>query len=104
MSIVLVGSYFASVAATSDPSGTFARICTLLPPVAPMVVPTRAAQDALPAWELALSLVSMTAGTVLVLLLAARIYRRTVLRLGAPLKLSQALRLAREPESARAGG
>ena len=56
-----------------------------------MVVPGRAALDALPAWELVVSLALMVVATVLLILLATRVYERTVLRMGAPLKLRQAL-------------
>jgi ABC-2 type transport system permease protein len=95
MSLVLVAGYLASFSVVSEPGSTLARILTILPPVAPFVVPTRAAGGALPAWELAASLMLMMIGTVLVLVVAARIYRRAVLQLGAPMKLSQALGLAR---------
>jgi ABC-2 type transport system permease protein len=60
-----------------------------------MVVPGRAAQDALPAWQLVVSLLLMAATTVLLVWTASRIYRRAVLRMGSPLKLRQALRLAK---------
>jgi ABC-2 type transport system permease protein len=95
MTLALVAAYFVSIPAARDPDGTLARVATFLPPFAPIVVPARAARDALPAWELALSVLLMVAGTAVVLVAAVRIYRRTILRVGAPLKLSQALRLAR---------
>jgi ABC-2 type transport system permease protein len=60
-----------------------------------MVVPGRAAQGELPAWELALSIALMLAAIVLLVFLAARIYERVVLRMGAPLKIRDALSLAR---------
>ena len=68
---------------------------TFFPPLAPMVVPGRAAQDALPLWELLLSIALMVAATLLLLWMAARIYDRVVLRMGAPLKLRQAFRYVR---------
>lgn len=95
MMVLLVGGYLASFPVIEDPDGVLAQILTFLPPVAPMIVPVRAAQGALPAWELALSLALMLAAIVALVLLAARIYERTVLRSGSPLKLSAALRLAR---------
>jgi hypothetical protein len=48
-------------------------------------------------WELAVSLGLMVLGALLLIALAGRVYERAVLRLGAPMKLSQALKLAREP-------
>ena len=94
MSIVLGIGYFVSIGVIDSPDSTVARVFTFLPPFAPMVVPVRAAQDAIPAWELALSIALTVAGIAVALVLAARIYRRAVLRLGSPLKLTQALRLA----------
>jgi len=95
MLIALVSGYLAAISVIDKPESTLATVCTFLPPVAPMIVPARAAQDALPAWELALSVVLMLAGTAALMRLAARIYERAVLRMGAPLKLREALRFAR---------
>jgi ABC-2 type transport system permease protein len=97
MTVVLIGGYLLSLSVLDDPDSTLATISSFIPPLAPMIVPARAAQDALPAWELAVSIALMLAGSALLIRLAGRVYERAVLRLGAPLKLSQALRLAREP-------
>jgi ABC-2 type transport system permease protein len=96
---VLVAGYFASLVVVDDPGSTIATICTFLPPVAPLIVPARAAQDALPAGELAVSLILMIAATAFLLRLAARVYERSVLQLGAPVRLGAALRLARSRPS-----
>ena len=95
LTFVLVGAYLASIGIIGQPESAFAVLVTMLPPTAPMVVPVRAAQDALPLWQLGLSLVLTVGATFLLLWLAARIYERTVLRMGAPIKLTDALRLAR---------
>ncbi len=95
MMVLLVGGYLASFPVIEEPDSVLAQVLTFIPPVAPMIVPVRAAQDALPAWELALSIALMLAATFALVLLAARIYERTILRTGSPLKLSAALRLAR---------
>lgn len=89
---VLIGGYIAAATAIQDPGGTLAEVLTFLPPVAPMVVPGRAAQGELPLGELVLSLVLMVAGTLLMMRIAVGVYERNVLRMGAPLKLRQALR------------
>ncbi len=95
MTLALLAAYFVSIPVTSDPDSTLARVTTFVPPFTPIVVPARAARDALPLWELALSMLLLAASTAVVLVVAARIYRRSVLRVGAPMKLTQALRLAR---------
>lgn len=98
LSIILLAGYLVGISTIDTPDSSLVVLCTALPPVAPMVVPGRAAQGALPGWELALSLVLMVAATVLLIWLAARIYDRAVLRMGAPIKFGQALRLARRGE------
>ncbi len=93
--ITLVGAYLIGISATESPDSGLAVIASLIPPLAPMVVPARAAQDALPAGELALSIALMVAASALLLWLAARIYDRAVLRMGAPLRFTQALAMVR---------
>ena len=95
MIVALVAGYLASISVIEKPESTLATVCTFLPPVAPMIVPARAAQDALGTWELAVSVAVMLVTTAAMMRLAARIYERAVLRMGAPLKLREALRLAR---------
>jgi ABC-2 type transport system permease protein len=97
LTILLIVDYLASTAALGAPDSGIAVVCTFVPPLAPMVVPARAAQDALPGWELALSLALTVVFVVVLIWLAARVYERAVLRMGAPLKLRSVLRLAREP-------
>jgi len=95
LAIALVISYLIALSVLGNPDSTLAQVTTFLPPVAPLIVPARAAQGALPLWELGLSIAAMAAGIALLLVLGARIYERTILRLGSPLTLAQALRLAR---------
>lgn len=92
--IVLIASYLATNAALGNPSGGLATIGTFLPPMAPMVVPGRAAQGELPAGELVASLLLMLAAIVVVIVVAARIYDRSVLRFGTPMKLREAVKIA----------
>jgi ABC-2 type transport system permease protein len=92
--IILVASYVATNAALGNPSGGLATVGTFLPPMAPLVVPGRAAQGALPAGQLVISLALMAAAIVVVVVLAARIYDRSVLRFGTPMKLREAIRIA----------
>jgi len=93
--VLLIGGYLVANAALNQPDGGLATISTFLPPLAPLVVPGRAAQGELAAWELALSLVLMAGAILLAVRLAGRIYDRSVLRFGAPLTLRDAVRLAR---------
>ncbi len=102
LSILLVAGYLVAISTIDSPDSTIAVVSTFVPPLAPMVVPGRAAQDALPLWELAVSILLMVLATALLLWMAARIYDRVVLRMGAPLKLRQALQYVRRaPEASR---
>jgi ABC-2 type transport system permease protein len=90
--IALIAAYIAANTALGNPDGALAVVGTFLPPMAPMVVPGRAAQGALPGWELALSLLLMLAAIAAAIWLAGRVYERSVLRFGKPVKLREALR------------
>lgn len=90
--VILIGGYVLSTTALSNPDGTLAVVGTFLPPIAPMIVPGRAAQAALPAWQLAASIALMLLTVLVVAKVAARLYARSVLRFGAPMKLTEALR------------
>lgn len=96
LTLVLVVAYLAAISAAESPEGTLAVAATFIPPLAPMIVPSRAAQDALPLGELVISVALMLLAAAALLWLAARVYDRTVLRLGAPLKFRDVLRMTRK--------
>jgi ABC-2 type transport system permease protein len=77
-----------------DPSNRMMEILSIIPMFAPTVMPMRLAMGGVAPWEAIVSVV-LVAGLIPVLIwLAARIYRNAVLRTGARVKLSQALRAA----------
>jgi ABC-2 type transport system permease protein len=96
VSIVASGAYvFALLVALDDPSGTAARIASLIPPVAPMVVPLRAALGAIEPWEIILS-AALTAATIWALLVfGGRVYSGAVLQTAGRTRLRDAWRAAR---------
>ncbi len=78
----------------SDPDNTFVAILSIVPVFAPTLMPMRLAMGGVPVWEAALSV-----GLVLLLIpalvwLAGRIYANAVMRVGAKVKLRDALRAA----------
>ena len=97
VSLVATGAYvFSLLVALDDPSGTAARIATFIPPVAPMVVPLRAALGAIEPLEIILSAV-LTAATVWALLVfGGRVYSGAVLQTGGRIKLRDAWRATRQ--------
>lgn len=79
MFLVMIG-YFAAFAAIGDPSGTVAVVASFFPSSAPMVMPLRAAVGEVPGWQVALS-VAITLGIgALLVPVAGRIYRGSVLQ------------------------
>jgi ABC-2 type transport system permease protein len=91
LTVLLVIGYLLAFPAIDDPDGTLAAAASLFPLFAPIVM----ALDAASAVEIAASLAFLVAGTALLVPLGARLYERSVLRMGKPMKLSEAWRAAR---------
>ena len=84
----------AIVAVINDPAGTVATIATFLPPSAPFVVPLRAAFDAIPPWQIGLSIAITVVAIWALFSIGARVYAGAVLQLGGRIKLRDAWRSA----------
>ena len=79
ISMILLISYIAVLGTSGDPSGWPARVVSWIPFTSPFAMPGRIAADAAPWWEIAGSLVVTAMAVVGVLLLAERIYVRSVI-------------------------
>ncbi len=90
--VAMGGYFFALLVALNDPAGTAARIATFIPPVAPMVVPLRAALGAIEPWELIGSAVAMCAAIWVLFVIGGRVYSGAVLQTGGRMKLRDAWR------------
>ena len=89
---VLIGAfYLAIIVVNTDPNGTLARVGSFVPPFAPMVVPARMVLGDMTAFGLAVAVALDLLATAGLILLAARIYERAILRTGAPVKLRRVL-------------
>ncbi|MEO5885101.1 MAG: ABC transporter permease [Candidatus Limnocylindrales bacterium] len=97
VTMIAMVSYFVAIfAVVADPSGTIATVATYLPPAAPLVVPLRAAFDAIGPLEIAIS-VGVTVAAIWVLFnIGARIYAGAVLQTAGRMKLRDAWRSAGE--------
>jgi ABC-2 type transport system permease protein len=96
VSFVATGAYiFALLVVLDDPSGLPARIGSLIPPVAPMVVPLRAALGAIEPWEILLSAGLTIATIVALFIVGGRVYAGAVLRTGGRVRLRDAFGAAR---------
>jgi ABC-2 type transport system permease protein len=100
VNVLLIGAYFGAMAAIASPDGTWAQIAAFLPPLAPLIVPTRVVIGDMSAIGLLASVAISLTGTLLLIRVAAGIYERSVLRTGAPIGLRTALAGA-PPERAR---
>jgi ABC-2 type transport system permease protein len=98
---VLIASFYGSlIAVQTDPNGTFATIAGFLPPTAPMVVPARMVIGDMNALGLVAAVAIELLAIAGLIALAARVYERALLHMGAPLKLGRAITDAshRHPE------
>ena len=89
---VLIGAfYLAIIVVNTNPNGTPARVAAFLPPFSPMVVPARMVLGDMNALGLVTAVALELLATAGLILLAAGIYERAILRIGAPVKLRRAL-------------
>jgi ABC-2 type transport system permease protein len=88
ITLVMTGSfYLAVIIADGNPNGTLAQIAAFVPPLSPMVVPARMVLGNMSVFGLALAVALDLLATTGLIVLAARIYERAILRIGAPVKL-----------------
>lgn len=93
VSVVIMLSYFGSIFSASDPDSTFTRVLSVLPPVAPFAMPGRLATGSATTFDVGLALVLTALTVAVVILLAERIYVRSVLHTDRPLTWREAWRL-----------
>jgi ABC-2 type transport system permease protein len=101
LTIVVVASFSLSFGALDDPDSTLARVLSLVPPSAPMVMPVRLIAGEVPAWEVALAIVLTLAAATALIAIAARIYGAAVLRTGSRVTLRAVWRAAGEQTATR---
>ncbi len=95
ISSIVMGSYLATVLVIlPNPGGTAAQWLTFLPPVAPLAVPGRLAQNEIAAWEILLAGGLTLAAVVGVVILGGRLYAGAILRSGGRVSMRQAWREA----------
>jgi len=82
VTILLISSVVFVQIILIKPADTLARVMSLIPFSAPIIMPTRMALVTVPAWEIAASLLSVALGCTLALWLSARIYRVGMLMYG----------------------
>jgi ABC-2 type transport system permease protein len=94
--IPLMGGLFVGqTAVLGNAEAPLVRVLTWFPLTAPMLLPVRVARDAIPAWEVALSLGLLVLGVWVLIRLAGRVYEFTLLHTGARVGWAQVIRLSR---------
>jgi ABC-2 type transport system permease protein len=82
LTIVMVGVYFISIYALSNPDAEYIKWLSFIPFFTPMLMFIRVALDSPALWEIFLSIILMVVAIFLCTWLAAKIYRIGVLMYG----------------------
>lgn len=91
LTILILGSFFIGLTATSNPDSTLATVASLLPFSSPLVMPTRIALGEAATWEVVASVAISVGATAAVIPIATTIYSRALLRPGR-VRIRQVLR------------
>ncbi|EHR52894.1 ABC-type Na+ efflux pump, permease component [Saccharomonospora marina XMU15] len=92
ITIVLVGGFIAGFTVIQQPDSTAATVLSLIPPLSPILMPSRIATGTVSGLELGLALLLTVATIAALTWLGGRVYRAAVLRTGARVRLKDALR------------
>ena len=95
LTVLLVIGYLLAFPSIDDPDGGLAVVSSLVPLFSPIIMPLRVALGEASALEIAASLGLLIVAIAVLIPLGARIYERSVLRMGKPMKLREAWRAAR---------
>jgi ABC-2 type transport system permease protein len=85
--ILIVGYVLAITIVTADPSGGWSVALSIFPFTAPMAMPMRWASGQVPVWQLLLAMALTAAAAMLLVSVAATIYRRALVITGRKVKL-----------------
>lgn len=88
----LVAGYIVAISSIMSPDSLPVTIASFIPFTAPVVLPFRVALANPPLWQTVLSLVILAASVPLVINLASKIYRGTLLHVGARVPLLKAFK------------
>jgi ABC-2 type transport system permease protein len=89
---VILGYVIGISVLPSDPDNKLAEVLSVIPVFAPTLMPMRLAMGGVPVWEAVLSVVLVVAMIPALVWLAGKIYANAVMRSGARVKLTEALR------------
>jgi ABC-2 type transport system permease protein len=90
LTLLLVGAYWLAMLTLDfgrNPDSTLAHALAFVPPIAPMIVPSLVVSGHMGAAALAAAITLAVVATVGLIWVAARVYERAILRIGAPVRL-----------------
>ncbi|NIJ10356.1 ABC-2 type transport system permease protein [Saccharomonospora amisosensis] len=93
ITIVLVGGFISGFTVIQQPDSTAATVLSLIPPLSPILMPSRIATGTASGVEIGLALLLTVATIAALTWLGGRVYRAAVLRTGARVRLKDALRV-----------
>ncbi len=94
LTLLLLVGYLIGISATSSPDTTLARVTSFVPPLAPMVMVSRAAVGHVARWEVPLAVAIEAVSTWVLIRFAGRVYTGAIVRTGARVKFREAWRTA----------
>jgi len=92
LTMLVVGTYLAFFWVEANPTNPIGVALSIIPPLAPILMPARMATGDAQAWQVILAVILTIGEIALLNALAARIYANSVMRIGSRVKLSQAWR------------
>ncbi|WP_424184181.1 ABC transporter permease [Actinokineospora sp. G85] len=92
--LVILGYVLGISILPGDPGNRLVEVLSMVPLFAPMLMPMRLAMGGVPAWQAGLAVVLVAALIPALVWLSGRVYRNAVMRSGAKVKLTDALRSA----------
>jgi ABC-2 type transport system permease protein len=92
--LFLLPGYFISFIALEEPDAAVSVVSSLVPPLSPLVMPIRSITGDVPTGEVALSVALILLATYGLIRLGGRIYKGSILRIGAKVRLREAWRAA----------
>jgi ABC-2 type transport system permease protein len=95
LNLLILGSFFVSIAAANDPTSPVARIASIVPFSSALAMPPRIALGAASVGEVLVSVGLLVGATAVAIPLAGRLYAGAILRIGARVKLRDAWRATR---------
>lgn len=87
-----IGAYLSAYLALSNPSSPLVTAASVLPPFAPVLMPVRTASGDVPGWEIGLAVALIVAAIAGLIWLAGRVYANSAMRIGARVRLMDAVR------------